>query len=333
MKYLLKKVLSERLLIFLRRIRLFFPMFFRHMHEMYRELCYSATFRSDKTSDLSRLFIKTHVLEKGLSMPDRRLGFGMERIHDIIQESNKSIKKYGDNHVEIQAALAALNEYLVIHDTSDFVLPENITNPIRSLLKHLKDSDSGSILIHRDDCFVRHTDFESMAKSRHSVRWFANGVVDESKVLSAITLAQTAPSACNRQSVRVKIITDKKLIGELCKLQNGNRGFGINADKWLLITSEMGAWDAVLYGAAYLDAGIFAGNLLYALHYYGIAACALNAYLSPSEQRELRRLLEYPKSEIPMLFIAIGNPPNSFKIARSRRLDTHNIITQNKGIL
>ena len=48
----------------------------------------------------------------------------------------------------------------------------------------------------------------------------------------------TAPSACNRQYVRVHSVGDIEMKKAILSLQNGNRGFGENADKLLVVTAD-----------------------------------------------------------------------------------------------
>ena len=59
--------------------------------------------------------------------------------------------------------------------------------------------------------FATTADFRAFAQSRHSVRWFSDATVDLGVIKQAISIAQTAPSACNRQATRVKIIKDKTI--------------------------------------------------------------------------------------------------------------------------
>lgn len=146
--------------------------------------------------------------------------------------------------------------------------------------------------------------------------------------MEAIRLAQTAPSACNRQATRVKIISSEKG-KKLCQsLQHGNRGFGDKADKWLLVTTELGDWAHNQVEMGYIDAGIFTMNLLYALHYYGFVACTLNAHLEVSQRKELYKGLGIPESELPAAFIVIGNPAKSFMVPKSSRLSLDDIVQE-----
>ncbi len=289
-------------------------------------LHFSSAFNKDKNTALATLTIVSHVLEKGITMPNRRYGFGFERVRDIISRCNEIIERYGHNYVELQAALADLKQYLDIHKTANYELPKDISEGIEKLVPYLKINDGNCFTTTKGDFFKLASDFEDFAKSRHSVRWYADTPVDEDKLMSAISLAQTAPSACNRQATRVKIVSTPEQKRLCYTLQNGNRGFGDKADKWLLITSELGDWSHNYRFDPYLDAGIFTMNLLYALHYYGIVACTLNAHLSTEQRDELQKKLGYPESEVPVVFIAIGNPMDEFMVPKSRHLNTKDIV-------
>ena len=110
---------------------------------------------------------------------------------------------------------------------------------------------------------------------------------------------------------------------EICSnFHNGSRGFGEKADKWLLVTSDQGAWAHDQSSSAYVDAGIFTMNLLYSLHYYKIASCTLSPTLLPSSfSKEILKT-----NQIPISIIAIGDCPDSFLVARSTRKTIESIV-------
>ena len=67
-------------------------------------------------------------------------------------------------------------------------------------------------------------------------------------------------------------------------------------------------------------------NLLYALHYYHICACTLNAHLSIKKQKQLRKIVGMKPAEIPICFIGIGMPTEKMRIAKSRRLSLGQVL-------
>ncbi len=289
-------------------------------------LHYSSTFSEDKNAAMAALMVVSHVLEKGITMPNRRLGFGYERVRDVISRCKDIINKYGSESIELQSALADLKQYYDVHKEANFELPKDIKEKIEELLHYLRLTGDNCWTTTKEDYFKKTTNFAEFAESRHSVRWFSDEPVDEEKLMAAIKLAQTAPSACNRQATRVKIIATEEGKKLCCELQNGNRGWGNKADKWLLITSELGAWSHSYPHDSYVDGGIYAMNLLYALHYYGIVACTLNAHLTIEQRKQLQEFVGYSESEVPVVFIVIGNPADKFMVPKSRRIDLDEIV-------
>ena len=277
----------------------------------------------NEKSELANLMIKSHVLEKGITMPNRRLGFGYDRVRALITWTNEAIKKYSPNRIEIQTTLNVLDQYFQIHKTANFQLPDDIHFGITQLLKYKTFETSICYETNSIDYFSKTKDFKDFAHQRHSVRWYdKNNKIDKATLLDAIQLAQTAPSACNRQSTKVYIVEDEEKKQKILELQNGNRGFGFAADKIILLTADMRYWFYRERTFAFLDAGIFCMNILYALHYYKIGACTLNAHLYKKQRKILQNLIGYDKAEMPVVFIAIGNVPEKFKVCGSQRIET-----------
>lgn len=283
---------------------------------------------STKESDLAQLFVVSHVLEKGLTMPERRLGFGQSRVRMLLEMLNSYIQKYDSTPVQVQSSLNDLAEYLYIHENAHFKLPSDITDSIKAIMKYRVSSEkTTSIKCDRATYFVKNVDFEKFARSRRSLRYYSDKNVSMDDLLDALRIAQTAPSACNRQSSRVKIIQSKEAKDYVLSIHNGTRGFGHLADKILLVTSDMASWAPDDRNMAFLDAGIYTMNLLYALHFKQICACPLNAGMESKLSKELHEKLNIPASEIPVCFITIGCAPDKFMIATSERLKIEDVYT------
>ena len=281
----------------------------------------------NERSILAGLMVTSHVLEKGITMPNRRLGFGYDRVRYISRRCKSAIKLYSENHIEIQSTLKDLEQYLHIHIQENFQLPADIEKDIRELLNYKKTDTIACFESTPDKFFKSNADFREFAHSRHTVRWYSGERVDKDVLIEAIRLAQTAPSACNRQSTKVYIVDSGEKKEAVLRLQNGNRGFGHLADKILLVSSNMKFWSYNTRYMAYIDAGIFTQNLLYSLHYYKICACTLNANLSFQQRKELQNIIGYTDSEIPTVFISIGMAPEHFMVAGSQRINTDQIYT------
>lgn len=322
----IRKILPKAVIHAARIIKYALCLLPEYIYWFKKDLSQSSLF-PNKESRLSSLMIMSHVLEKGITMPDRHLGFGYDRVRKIIKACDLAISDYSPNHVEIQSTLKDLEQYLQIHESSQYQLPVDIYNNIIDLLKYKEIDTLPCYESTPEDFFKVTKNFYEFAHSRHSIRWYANEEINKDDLMKAIELAQTAPSACNRQSTRIYVIGTSAKKEAVLRLQNGNRGFGYLADKILLITSEMKCWSYKTRTSAYLDAGIFTQNMLYALHFYKMCACTLNAHLTIKQRRELQKTVGFSDSEIPVVFISIGKAPAHFMVAGSQRLQTEQICT------
>lgn len=296
----------------------------------YRFQHYSGTFVQSKAKDMAYLTWLYHVVEKGLAMPDMKLGFGYEKINELSKLIKKSYELYG-NCSEIRTASSVLLEYKLRHEQQGFKLNDDVTHFIEEVKELFPDvepeqQEETNYQKYFKDINER---FPVFIKSRHSVRNFSSTPLNIQQIIDSIELAKYAPSACNRQPSKVHIVDNKTLINKCLSLQNGNRGFGHLADKLLIITGEIGT---LLGSQEFLDlntnVGIFIMNLSYALHYNKVAHCILNWYVEPSNDKKLREILNIPNSENVVAFIVCGNAPKeNFKLVSSPRIPTESLYT------
>jgi nitroreductase len=117
------------------------------------------------------------------------------------------------------------------------------------------------------------------------------------------------------------------MIQTILKAQHGTSGFGHLADKLIVITSELSNWGILDRDTCYVDAGIYAMNLLYSLHFYKIGACILSGYFSPRDEMKMRKVLSLPSSEVISCMIVIGKPSKTFYLCKSFRNNPETILT------
>jgi len=129
--------------------------------------------------------------------------------------------------------------------------------------------------------------YENFIKSRHSIRHFGSEAVDVELLREAIQIAQYTPSACNRQGWVIRIVESKDAIDTILENQNGNRGFGHEIDKLVMITCDVRAFqkNRELF-QPYIDGGMYAQSVLNALYYKGIGAIPLSASLAGSQEKK-----------------------------------------------
>jgi nitroreductase len=270
----------------------------------------------------AKLTKEYHSLEKGLSYKNLRLNFGQNVLKNVIDMMYlyRELSFPLDTHV-YQTALSTLSEYIEVHSANGIELTETI--------KHYDKLKEGSNLLttggvhhftHEEIKRLSKSNFENFSNSRHSIRDYSSEPVDYSKIEKALDLAKNTPSACNRQSWKIRIIEEPKMKKAVQNNQNGNRGFGDYVDKFILITADVSYYDkARERNQANIDGGMYAMNLLYALHYNDIAAVPLSASLTLNQETNLRNLLKISESEVFIMFIGIGNYIDEFKVPKSDR--------------
>jgi nitroreductase len=298
--------------------------------DLIRYAKYSNSFYQFDSPDkyLSLISVFTHILEKGLIMPSMRIGFGQNKVLSIIKICNEYFDKYAKLDERLVNCIAVIKEYHLIHKNNNYVFSDSFEKSLMNFLNKFKGIQASKQLEYSKNDFFKHTEgnFENFAKSRHSVRDF-DGEIKESDLIKAIDLANTAPSSCNRQSQKVYILKDRDIINKLLNIHKGSSGFGQLANKFLVVTYKLEFWkDFSSRNAGSFDSGIYVMNLLYALHFYRIAACILNSDFSLIEEKQFRKLLNIPEKENITCIIAIGNLPKNFKVALSERIKADSMI-------
>lgn len=276
----------------------------------------------------ARIIMGYHIVEKGLTMANRRMGFGKNAIMRLMDDVTEFESKFGKSDSQVNHAVGVIKEYLNLH--SDFKkLPEEAAtaefwNKIGFFVEaHPSILASRQLHFSRDDFFAHNEDpFPIFASARHTVRNYSSEPIAESVIVDAVRLAGTAPSACNRQHCRVHYLNDKDVMRRVLNLQNGNRGFGHLASCLLIVTADIE--DTVWNGErsdVYINGGIFLMNLCYALHYNKVGSCILNWSCLPETDIAVRRIVSLKPSETIIALLSCGYVPAEFDVCESPRDD------------
>lgn len=276
---------------------------------------------------IGQIVAEYHVIEKGLAMPNMRFGFGKAIMNDLINHCILYSKQYDKSHEQFLYTLRVIAEYKFVHLKNNYILDNDLLASIDSLLSDFEVNPSEQIAQTREE-YLKYTNdsFINFSNSRHSLRNFTGSIQIET-ISEAVQLAQNTPSACNRQPSRVYVVQDKIQMEAVLKIQSGNRGFGHLADKIIVLTAELGGFLGLNErNDAFVNGGMYAMNLLYALHYFHIGACSLNWCSTIKQDQELRIICGINPSETIIMIIACGGIPNSFKLVSSHRNDYKSIL-------
>lgn len=304
-----------------------FPLYKNHFH---RTIQYSCLYTNTSEKLLSRIVLAYHTIEKGLNRVDLRLGFGSAVVSELVGMCELYSNQYTGKSQRLIDAINVLNEYLNLHKRANYDVDVTISKRIEILVKKYQPLPEYTLNRMSKEFYfsIDNFDFASFAQSRHSVRDFDGTPVDELLINQVISLAQTAPSACNRQSVRLYVVWNPDKLATIAELQRGGRGFIDKANPIIILSYELQDWIAgEQWFGGYVDAGIYMMNLLYSLHYYKIAACPLNWYATLEEDHALHQLLSIPQSQVVVGIIACGNTKDELGLVKSNRLSIDEIKT------
>lgn len=299
-----------------------------YLYNIYRFVKYSASTDSEESA-IGFLTMAVHGIEKGLTLDNPRPFFGRERMMLILDHALPYILRYGTNNIQIHHVVKCVMDYRLFHEQCGTRIDAELSARIDELISYFPNSKS--ICVQNDytkKLFFEHvnSDFASFSRSRHSCRNFTDEPVDPLLIDKAIALAQTSPSACNRQPVRLYVICSRDIIQKVLTLHGGTRGFAEKIDKLILVCGYIPCYYKVERDCVYTDCGIFAMNLLYSLHYYKIGACILNWSVLNENDRQCRKIVPVSNDEVICSLIACGNVPDTFKVCDSAKKDINTII-------
>jgi nitroreductase len=110
--------------------------------------------------------------------------------------------------------------------------------------------------------------------------------------------------------------------------QNGNRGFTEEIDKLLVVTSDLGSFVSPgERNQCWIDGGLFAMSLVYALHSLGLGTCCLNWSVEHEADRKLRQAAGIRESEAVIMMIAVGHLPEVLNVQQSPRKLVDDVLT------
>lgn len=271
----------------------------------------------------SEIIRRAHVIEKGLSMRDFRPRFGPEMVRELCKCLDEWEAMNHDRAKCSEALVHSASGVLYIYkkrhdeigvDVSDIVAP-----------KYQKYDTAKAPLVAGTKRWLQPTDkdiegFLTTIKTRSSVRSYSKEKIpDKALIEDAIRNATVTPSVCNRQTWRVHVFGESKA-QEVLAVQGGNRGFGQMIPYVLIVTSDMryfiGAHERY---QPWIDGGMFAMTLLFALHAKKLGAVALNWSVVNRQDNKLRNLANISIHERIIMMIGCGYPSDGAIVTESLR--------------
>lgn len=295
--------------------------------------------RTDLSSQAERNYYAVkiyHSLEKSMSFLDNNPDSGWANAELIVNVIQKAIE-YGNIGYHDTHAYYVLKEFVELNSLRS-------NNPLSKIVKKRFEAlnfpidtdlrlNNGVINLSAKDISKGKIEKPNeFFYTRYSIREFSLERLDKSVVDRAIDLALKTPSACNRQPWHVYHLTEKSDIEKALSLQTGNRGFSQTIQDLLIICTDLRAFNP---GSEryqhWIDGGMFAMSVVYALHSLGAASCCLNWSHQGRTDRKLRELIPCisdPHTVIMML--AVGNVRENNQLCVSPRRALKEVVTEIK---
>lgn len=329
----IKKIVPQGVKSKLQRRRLIARVKANYAYDFKQFLKYSVKSRQiDSQIRLQALITKEyHRIEKRLAFKEPRVGFAPDVIQNLLFKLQQYQKKYGlDETAQIALnTLFAYYQFNLDHGLRDEQLHQELIELRNTIPDPENTTGKGGVIKLSKQSILNAAklDLRAFFESRYSIRDFAPDEVDTSLIETAVKMAQKTPSVCNRQSSKVYVFTEEEDNKKVLSYQNGNRGFGDQAACVLIVTSDREHFFGIgERNQCWIDGGMFAMSLVYALHSLGLGSCCLNWSVEYEVDRALKNAVGIDDSESIIMMIAVGHLPENLKVAQSNRRNIQEVL-------
>lgn len=268
-----------------------------------------------------------HIVEKGLALPEPRLGFGQPKILDIINKT-KEYESIHNADEMVSSIRKTLLDYMNFNNSKGYQFSDEFKSIVTDFLAQGSVEGLGGLkYISKESASTLNLQgFRDFAQSRVSVRDFSDEIIADGLLYEAVDIAKSAPSVCNRQGWKVHCYNEKPKIKEVLSYQNGNAGFTDVVDKLIIVTADAKAFTKYESNQIFIDGGLFSMNLLLAIHAAGLGACCLNTCYPYFTEKKVKEISGIPDSERLIMMIAVGCLKEDYSAAYSCRNPTNEIF-------
>lgn len=271
------------------------------------------------------LAIRAHALEKGMSIGSVRIGFGKQKVKNLLSDLQHYLDI--DGRVDFANDVCGIIKQYIAFNQHIGANMDDMTNLLDAFCgkNHIEVNakcEAGIYVKHLKNVQTAcKSPFDIFSQTRFSVRDFGKNKIEFDKVFAALKMCERTPSACNRQSYKIYVYKDESLKNKIFELQGGCKGFYEDMQVAILICGDQRGYNINELHQVYVDGGIYAMNLLYALHYECLAAIPLTMGQKQGKLREIKKVMNIPEYEMPCVLIGVGSYKEEYKVAVSKRKD------------
>lgn len=248
-----------------------------------------------------KIIIYCHSIEKGLSHFIIR-PFGKNKILYIINLLKLSLKYPNyENKFFFINGINILREYKKIYEKRNWIEKNEYKKTIKFLknFENIKKINVGAYILKKDDLNKNYTfNFENFVKSRHSFRSFQIKKLSYKDIKKVIEISKYAPSACNRQNIKIHYYSSKKLRQNIIDFCLGTRNNFVSGINIFIITYDLNGLNGKGgRNQGYFNAGLFTMNLINTFHSKGIGTYLIQLENDIEKEEKLKKLNHIPSNE------------------------------------
>jgi nitroreductase len=310
-------------------VRETFPAYYDDFRRYLRHSSSTGPYRS-RPNLQGKITATYHNLEKGLSLPAPRPGFGAPKVANLVGLVKAYLKTFGmDEWITIP--IAVLGAYRAFNIDAGVESPSDadIVALVDQAAAAYPDAvPAGIRSVHRADLerAVESVGLEFFS-SRSTVRQYSDEPVDPADIEFAAAAAQRAPAVCNRQFGRLYVYTERADIDRILELQGGARGFGDQLRGLAIVTTDLrNFWAAGERHQAWTDGGLFAMSFVLGLHARGLGTVCLNWSKTPRTDQKLREIANLPEESVVIMLVGFGHLRESYSVASSIRVPLSEVL-------
>jgi nitroreductase len=282
-------------------------------------------------SPIFRLIRNIHKLEKGLIHPGRRSVFARRYITETI-DAYERIRTGGsaDQHVDLLTWTAhVLARYF------DVVGPDAIVDSARARFVAVDESTAGRfrapVPVDTSEPAVTFDQLLGLSLQRRSVRSFLPDRLDRDALDRALSIAQQAPSACNRQAFQFRVLDDPLLVEQVLDLAPGFQVESPVPCVIVVVGRYRGYFRERDMHVIYIDASLATMSLLFGLQTQGIASCCINWPSNALLDAAIADVLDLDQDEEVVMLVAAGRPLPAALVPYSQKAPLDRLRRYNAG--